>query len=79
MVNEKKNLIANELKIMCKQNNTNIIIQKYCKASRATYQNICLEKVTEKPWSVMSLDAEGRQQHNTPWLFCRQWENIKIF
>lgn len=43
-------------------------------ASRATYQNTCPE-VTEKPWSAMSPDAEGRGRHNTPGPSCHRGTN----
>ena len=36
-----------------------VILHIYHMASRVTYQNI-IPEVTQKPWHVMSPDAEGR-------------------
>ena len=46
-------------------------------ASRVTYHNICPE-VTEKPWSVMLPDAEGRGVHNAPGLFCHRGADTMV-
>ena len=70
-----KNLMMDVFSQLCKFGHTTLYI--YHMASRVTYQNI-IPGVTQKPWRVMSPDAEGRGWHNALGLSCHRGADILV-